>query len=80
MDPENLDATILQYKPDYLVEAIKPEALCSPKDCSRRGEMTRINLSILRQAAEPHTTRNFSLQLLVERAPWTETISGYSGL
>ena len=68
MDPENLDATILQFKPDYRVEAIRPKAFRQPKDWSRRGEMTRIILSILRQAAEPLTTRDIALQLLVERA------------
>lgn len=31
--------------------------------------MTRIILSILRQAAEPLTTRDIALQLLVELAP-----------
>ena len=68
MDLENLDATILQFKPDYRVEAIRPKAFRPPKDWSRRGEMTRIILSILRQAAEPLTTRDIALQLLVERA------------
>ena len=32
MDFENLDATILQFKPDYQVEAIKPKAFCPPKN------------------------------------------------
>jgi len=68
IDLENLDATILQFKPDYQVEAIRPKAFRPPKDWSRRGEMTRIILSILRHAAEPLTTRDIALQLLVERA------------
>ena len=68
IDLENLDATILQFKPDYRVEAIRPKAFRPPKDWSRRGEMTRIILSILRQAAEPLTTRDIALQLLIERA------------
>ena len=68
MGLENLDATILQFKPDYQVEAIRPKAFRPPKDWSRRGQMTRIILSILRQAAEPLTTRDIALQLLVERA------------
>jgi hypothetical protein len=38
MDLENLDATILQFKPDYRVEAIRPKAFRPPKDWSRRGE------------------------------------------
>jgi hypothetical protein len=65
---EALDATLLMFAPDFQVEAIKPKAFRPPKDWSRRGEMTRIILSILRQAAEPLTTRDIALQLLVERA------------
>ena len=48
MDLENLDATILQFKSDYQVEVIKPKVFLPPKDWPRRGEMTRIVLSILR--------------------------------
>ena len=68
MDLETLDAAILQFDPAYQVEAIRPKAFRPPKDWSNRGEMTRIILSILRQAAEPLTTRDIALQLLVERA------------
>ena len=67
-DHEALDATIRQFDPDYRVETIKPKAFRPPEDWSRRGEMTRIILSVLRQAAEPLTTRDIALQLLVERA------------
>ncbi len=38
-----------------------------PEDWSRRGEKTRFVLSIFRQAAEPLTTRDIALELLVER-------------
>ena len=67
-DLESLDATIVQFDPDYRVEAIRPKAFRPPKDWSNRGEMTRVVLSILRQAAEPLTTRDIALQLLIERA------------
>ncbi|MFD0985657.1 hypothetical protein [Methyloligella solikamskensis] len=67
-DLENLDNTLRLFDPDYQVEAIKPKAFRPPKDWSNRGEMTRICLSILRQAAEPLTTRDIALQLLIERA------------
>ena len=67
-DLEALDATIRQFDPDYQVEAIRPKAFRPPKDWSNRGEMTRIILSVLRQAAEPLTTRDVALQLLIERA------------
>lgn len=65
---ESLDATILQFDPSHRVEAIRPRALRPPKDWSNRGQMSRIVLSILRQAAEPLTTRDIALELLVARA------------
>ena len=68
LDLESLDATILQFDPNYRVESIKAKAFRPPKDWSNRGQMSRICLSILRQAAEPLTTRDIALQLLVERA------------
>lgn len=68
LDLENLDATLRIFDPDYQIEAIKPKAFRPPKDWANRGEMTRIVLSILRQASEPLTTRDIALQLLVERA------------
>jgi hypothetical protein len=68
LDLENLDATILQFEPNFRVETIKPKAFRPPKDWSNRGEMTRICLSILRQASEPLTARDIAFQLLTERA------------
>jgi hypothetical protein len=68
LDLENLDATILQFEPDFKVETIKPKAFRPPKDWSNRGQMSRIILSVLRQAAEPLTSRDIALELLVERA------------
>ncbi len=62
LDLENLDATILQFEPDFRVEAIKPKAFRPPKDWSNRGQMSRIILSILRQAAEPLTSRDIALE------------------
>jgi hypothetical protein len=69
LDLENLDATILQFEPNFKVETIKPKAFRPPKDWSNRGQMSRIILSILRQASEPLTSRE----------PWTRTTSGYCG-
>ena len=65
---ENLDSTIRLFDADYQVELIKPKAFRPPDDWSKRGEMTRIILGILRQAAEPLTTRDIALQLMTERA------------
>ena len=50
-DLESLDATIVQFDPDYQVEPIKPKAFRPPKDWSNWGQMTRIILSIPCQAA-----------------------------
>jgi hypothetical protein len=68
LDLESLDATIVQFDPHSKVEAIKPKAFPPPKDWSNRGQMSRIVLSILRQAAEPLISRDIAFELLVERA------------
>ncbi|PPD00484.1 MAG: hypothetical protein CTY31_05035 [Hyphomicrobium sp.] len=68
LDLERLDATLLMFDPDYRIEAIKPKAFRPPEDWSKRGEMTRLILGILRQAAEPLTSRDVALQLIAERA------------
>lgn len=67
-DLEALDATIRQFDPTFQVESIKPKAFRPPQDWSNRGEMSRFVLSILRQAAEPLTTRDIALEMLVSRA------------
>ncbi len=67
-DLENLDATIRQFAPDFQVESIKPKAFRPPKDWSNRGQMSRVVLSLLRQSAEPMTSRDLALELLVTRA------------
>jgi hypothetical protein len=67
-DLESLDATIIQFSPDFKVETIKPKAFRPPKDWSNRGQMSRVVLSILRQAAEPMTSRDIALEMLVTRA------------
>jgi hypothetical protein len=68
LDLESLDATIVQFDPYFQVETIKPKAFRPPKDWANRGQMSRLCLSILRQAAEPLTTRDIAVQLLIERA------------
>ena len=67
-DLESLDATILQFDPSYDLEGIRAKAFRPPKDWANRGQMTRIVLSVLRQAVEPLTTRDIALELLVTRA------------
>ena len=67
-DLEHLDRTLLLFDPNYPIETIKPKAFRPPDDWSNRGEMTRVVLGILRQAAEPLTTRDIALQLIADRA------------
>ncbi len=67
-DLENLDATIVQFDPDFRVETIKPKGFRPPADWSRRSQMSWMILSTLGQATEPLTSREIALQLLVERA------------
>ena len=57
LDLENLDATIVQFDPNFKVETIKPKGFRPPSDWSNRGQMSRIILSTLRQASEPLTSR-----------------------
>lgn len=65
---EALDATIMQFDPNHRVEAIRAKAFRPPSDWSNRGQMTRIVLSILRQAAEPLSARDIAVELLITRA------------
>lgn len=67
-DLESLDATIRLFDADYQVEAIKPKSFRPPEDWAKRGQMTRIILDVLRQAAEPLTTGDIAVQLMTERA------------
>jgi hypothetical protein len=68
LDLEHLDRTLLMFDPDYRIETIKPKAFRPPDDWSKRGQMTRLILGILRQAAEPLTARDIAVQLMLERA------------
>lgn len=64
---EAVDQTLLAFDPDYRIETIKPKAFRPPDDWSKRGQMTRIILGILKQAAEPMSARDIGLQLMLER-------------
>ncbi|CFX06897.1 conserved protein of unknown function [Candidatus Filomicrobium marinum] len=68
LDLERLDATLLMFDPDYEIASIKPKAFRPPEDWSKRGEMTRLILGILRKATEPLTSRDIATQLVLERA------------
>ncbi len=68
LDLESLDKTLLMFDPDYKIECIKPKAFRPPEDWSKRGEMTRIILGILRKATEPMTSSDIAVSLIAERA------------
>jgi hypothetical protein len=59
-DLESLDSTITQFDPTIQVEAIKPRAFRPPADWSKRGEMSRLILSVP-AGAEPLTARTLRL-------------------
>ncbi len=77
-DLEALDATLLMFAPDFQDEAIRPKAFQPAKDRSKRGQMTRIILSIsvkpLKRLQRGILPSNCSL-----KEPWIRAISGYSG-
>ncbi|QNA83216.1 hypothetical protein G4G27_03740 [Sphingomonas sp. So64.6b] len=66
-DLMHIDATLRIVAPDTAVEAIRPKAFRPPADWSKRGEMTRMVLDILRTARQPMTTREIGERLIVER-------------
>lgn len=73
-DLASIDATLRIVAPDMVVEAIRPKAFRPPDDWSRRGQMSRLVLSILRQSKEPLTTREIAAQMLLERAMDAEDV------
>lgn len=66
-DLEHLDATIGLFAPDFVAESIKPKIFTPPKSWSKRGEMSRAVLSILRVAKEPLNTREIAAMLIAQR-------------
>ncbi len=66
-DLEHIDNTIRLFDGEYRVEAIKPKGFRPPADWANRGEMSRIILDVLRQAAEPLTSQDIARELMVCR-------------
>lgn len=71
---EHIDGTLRIVAPDVGVEAIRLKAFRPPADWSKRGQMSRLVLSILRQAKEPLTSREIAAQMLLERAMDAEDV------
>ena len=66
-DLETLDAALKIVAPDLDIPAIAPKMVKPPADWSRRGEMGRLCLDILRAAGKPLTTREIAAELIVRR-------------
>ena len=62
-----IDAALAVVAPDMEVEAIRPKLFRPPDDWANRGQMSRLVLSILRQARDPLTTREIAAQMILER-------------
>lgn len=66
-DLEHLDATLRLFAPDFVAESILPKVFTPPKSWSKRGEMSRDVLSILRVAKGPLTTREIASMIVQQR-------------
>jgi hypothetical protein len=66
-DMEALDAAIRVIAPDMEIEAIAPKFTKPPADWSKRGEMSRVVLRLLRVATKPLTARELAGMMIVER-------------
>jgi hypothetical protein len=68
-DLENLDATIVQFDPNFQVETIEPKGFRPPSDWSNRGQMSRIILSMLRQASSRLPAATLPYSSIGQRKP-----------
>jgi hypothetical protein len=66
-DLEHLDATLRLFAPDFVQESVLPKVFTPPKSWSKRGEMSRAVLSILRVAKGPLNTREIAAMIVDQR-------------
>lgn len=66
-DLEHLDATLRLFAPDFVAESILPKVFTPPKSWSKRGEMSRAVMSILRVAKGPLSTREIAAMIVQQR-------------
>lgn len=66
-DLEHLDATLRLFDPDFVVESVRPKVFQPPASWSKRGEMSRAVLSILRVAKGPLATREIAAMIVDQR-------------
>ncbi|MBK6297858.1 MAG: hypothetical protein IPF48_07720 [Sphingomonadales bacterium] len=66
-DLETLDATLRIVAPHLDIQPIAPKTFKPPAHWSKRGEMSRVVLDILRVARSPYTSRDIAAQMIVQR-------------
>lgn len=66
-DLEHLDVTLRLFAPDFVAESVLPKVFTPPKSWSKRGEMSRSVLSILRVAKGPLSTREIAAMVVQQR-------------
>ncbi|MFM9978771.1 MAG: hypothetical protein ACKVOP_12095 [Sphingomonadaceae bacterium] len=66
-DLETLDAALKLVAPDLDIPGIAPKMFKPPEHWSKRGEMSRVVLDILRVARTSMTSRDIAAQMIVQR-------------
>lgn len=66
-DLEHIDGVLAILAPDFVQEAVRPKVFVPPSSWSKRGEMSRVVLNILRTAPEPLTTREIASMVIKQR-------------
>jgi hypothetical protein len=66
-DLEHVDGVLRILAPDFVAESVMPKVFTPPASWSKRGEMSRGILNILRMAKEPLTTREIASMVIKQR-------------
>jgi hypothetical protein len=66
-DLETLDAALKLVAPELDIPSIAPKFVRPPDDWSRRGEMSRQVLTILRLSARSLTSREIAAQMIMDK-------------
>lgn len=66
-DLETLDAALKVVAPDLDMTPLAPKMFRPPEHWSKRGEMSRVVLDILRVARSSMTSRDIAAQMIVQR-------------
>lgn len=66
-DLEHIDGVLALMAPDFVAESVLPKLFVPPKSWSKRGEMSRAVLSILRVAQGPLTAREIASMVVAQR-------------